>query len=190
MDPGKYMIDGKCGDSHFNERKRIYFSAGQVIFDIDQPLLWWPKGRGDPNLYQVTVRLEHDGLPVDEVVFNLGIRTIRLDRKSVPGNEKECEFCFIVNDEKVFIKGTNWVPMDIFHSKDRDRIKQVFPLLDDIGCNMVRCWGGNVYEDDLFFDLCDQHGIMVWQDFAMACAVYPQDEQFQQSLALEAPKDH
>jgi beta-mannosidase len=182
------LINGKCRDSDFNERKSIYFSAGQVTFNIDQPLLWWSKGRGDPNLYQVTVRLEHDGLPVDEITFTFGIRTIRLDRKSVPGNEKDCEFCFVVNDEKVFIKGTNWVPMDIFHSKDRDRIKQVFPLLDDIGCNMVRCWGGNVYEDDLFFDLCDQHGILVWQDFAMACAVYPQDAKFQQSLEVEAQK--
>ena len=181
-------IDGKCGDSQFNERKRIYFSAGQVTFTVDKPLLWWSKGRGDPNLYRVTVRLEHDGFLVDEVIFNLGIRTIRLNWKSNPGNDKESEFCFIVNDEKVFIKGTNWVPMDIFHSKDRDRITQVFPLLDDIGCNMVRCWGGNVYEDDQFFELCDQHGIMVWQDFAMACAVYPQDEHFQKSLAGEAQK--
>ena len=182
------LIEGICGKSHFEERRRIYFSAGQVVFKVNQPELWWSKGRGSPNLYQVSVKLEYNGNPVCELHSILGIRTIRLERKNVPGLENECEFCFIVNDEKVFIKGTNWVPMDIFHSKDKDRIIKVFPLLDEIGCNMVRCWGGNVYEDDLFFDLCDRHGIMVWQDFAMACAVYPQDDKFQKSLAAEAQK--
>jgi len=181
-------IQGVCGEHQFEERKRIYFSAGSLLIEVDQPALWWSKGRGNPNLYHVSVRLECDGKLVDELKTTLGIRTIRLDRKNLPGQKKESEFCFYLNEERIFIKGTNWVPVDIFHSKDRGRLKKIFPLLDDIGCNMVRCWGGNVYEDDLFFDLCDQHGIMVWQDFTMACAVYPQDEDFQKRLETEARK--
>ena len=182
------VIEGKCEDHHFIERKRIFFTAGSMVFKVYQPLLWWSKGRGLPHLYKVSVRLEHNSNLVNEFNTTFGIRTVHVERKSGGGITNEGEFCFIVNDEKIFIKGTNWVPMDIFHSKDKERIMKIFPLLDDIGCNMVRCWGGNVYEDDIFYDLCDRHGIMVWQDFAMACATYPQDTDFQERLQEEAQK--
>lgn len=82
--------------------------------------------------------------------------------------------------------GTNWVPLDAFHSNDMNRLPKALELMDDIGCNMVRCWGGNVYEDHAFFDFCDEKGIMVWQDFAMGCGVYSQDEEFQKKIEKEA----
>ena len=82
--------------------------------------------------------------------------------------------------------GTNWVPLDAFHSQDPKRLDQALALLDDIGCNMVRCWGGNVYESDTFYDFCDAHGILVWQDFAMGCSVYPHDSEFMERLSKEA----
>jgi beta-mannosidase len=182
------VIEGSCEDQQFKERRRIFFTAGHIDFNVNNPLLWWPKGRGNPNLYQVSVQLECNGKLVSAYHTVLGIRSLHLERKNVSGSTPDSEFCFIVNDERVFIKGTNWVPLDIFHSKDKERLLKVFPLLEDIGCNMVRCWGGNVYEDDLFYELCDKHGIMVWQDFAMACAIYPQDSDFQQGLQEEAQK--
>ncbi len=83
-----------------------------------------------------------------------------------------------VNGERIFILGTNWVPLDAYHARDRERLDRAVEMVVDLGCNLVRCWGGNVYEDDRFFDLCDEAGILVWQDFAMACAVYPQDDAF------------
>ena len=82
--------------------------------------------------------------------------------------------------------GANWVPLDAFHSRDAERLEQAVALFDDLGCNMIRCWGGNVYEDHPFFDLCDEHGILVWQDFAFACCLYPQTEEFLAQVRIEA----
>ncbi len=82
--------------------------------------------------------------------------------------------------------GTNWVPLDALHSNDINRLPEVLPMLADLGCNIVRCWGGNVYEHESFFDFCDENGIIVWQDFAMGCARYPQDRAFCESLEREA----
>ncbi len=96
------------------------------------------------------------------------------------------EFCFWVNGERLFAMGSNWVPLDAYHSRDREQLPMALAMADDLGCNMLRCWGGNVYEDDLFYDTCDEMGILIWQDFSMACAVYPQDAAFQQRLADEA----
>ena len=83
-------------------------------------------------------------------------------------------------------KGSNWVPMDAFHCRDSERYEAAIDLVRDTGCNILRCWGGNVYEDHKFFDLCDRAGIMVWQDFAMACASYPKTERFYKIIHNEA----
>ena len=94
-------------------------------------------------------------------------------------------FNFIVNNKKIMVVGTNWVPMDVYHSRDKSRYKAALEMVEDLGCNIVRCWGGNVYEDHEFFDFCDEHGIMVWQDFAMGCTFYPQRGDFQQMIERE-----
>ena len=95
-------------------------------------------------------------------------------------------FVFRVNGEPIMVKGTNWVPLDAFHSRDAGRLEQAVALFADLGCNMIRCWGGNVYEDHRFFDLCDEHGILVWQDFAFACCRYPQTDAFLAQVRREA----
>ena len=81
-------------------------------------------------------------------------------------------------------KGSNWVPADAFHSRDAARNEGCSPC-SDLQCNMLRSWGGGVYEDDAFFAICDREGIMVWQDFAMACAVYPVTLDFQEQIRKE-----
>jgi beta-mannosidase len=86
----------------------------------------------------------------------------------------------------ILVKGSAWVPADAFHSRDRARYETMLGLFSDLECNMLRCWGGGVYEDDEFFDLCDRSGIMVWQDFAMACAIYPLTPEFQDVIRKEA----
>ena len=83
-------------------------------------------------------------------------------------------------------KGSNWVPMDAFHSRDAERYAAALEIFKDLGCNIIRCWGGNVYEDHAFFDFCDRNGIMVWQDFSMACHAYPQDERYERLIKDEA----
>ena len=175
-----------CGDSSFDTVQPILFEAGTARLRVTEPRLWWPRNRGPQNLYECTVDLVKNGATIDTLRFRTGIRTVRLERTSVTDEEGSGEFCFWVNGERVFIMGSNWVPLDAYHSRDRERIPMALAMAEDLGCNMLRCWGGNVYEDDLFYDTCNEMGILIWQDFAMACGVYPQDAAFQQRLADEA----
>lgn len=181
-------IEGCCGASRFAAAKEVAFRAGALTFDVTAPALWWPRGYGEPNLYDVTVTLRKNDQTIDRRSFRHGIRTVALHRTSLTTADGQGEFVFRVNGEKVFCKGSNWVPLDAFHSRDQARLDRAIAMAADLECNILRCWGGNVYESDRFFDLCDSHGIMVWQDFAMACAVYPQDAGFQRRLRAEAVK--
>ncbi|GAK55558.1 beta-galactosidase/beta-glucuronidase [Candidatus Vecturithrix granuli] len=180
------QIEGICGESQFKQKQPLYFDAGRMVFDVIDPLLWQPRGRGEPNLYKITVRLFKNGSEIDALQFHHGIRIITLEKTSLTDEKGQGEFCFRVNNERVFIKGTNWVPLDAFHSRDAAKTEMALKFAEDLECNMIRCWGGNVYESDAFFDYCDQAGILVWQDFAMACAIYPHDADFCQRLETEA----
>jgi beta-mannosidase len=179
-------LEAACQDSSFEIEEPMLFEAGVAHMSLRQPRLWWPKGRGPQHLYECTVTLLRNGSPIDTLSFRTGIRTVRLERTSITDEEGNGAFCFWLNGERIFVMGSNWVPLDAYHSRDRDRIPMALAMADDLGCNTLRCWGGNVYEDDLFYDTCDEMGILVWQDFGMACAVYPQDAEFQQRLAEEA----
>jgi beta-mannosidase len=180
-------IEGVCGESRFLHRERVLFEAGLLKFvNVPQPALWWPRGRGAAALYAITVRLFKHGTEIDRATWRHGIRTVALEHTSRTDSSGKGEFVFRVNGEKVFLLGSNWVPADAFHSRDEGRIPRMLDLAEEIGCNALRCWGGNVYESDLFFDLCDEKGILVWQDFALGCAVYPQDEEFQKRIRIEA----
>ena len=186
--PNLYEIrlDAQCGSSSFQATHPVLFGSGHLSVSVPQPQLWWPRGRGEANLYTVTVTLRKEGREIDRKTFRHGIRSVALERSASTDVEGSGEFRFVVNHEPVFIHGTNWVPADAYHSRDAARIPQILALVDDLGCNMIRCWGGNVYEDDTFFDFCDEKGILVWQDFALACTVYPQDAEFCGRLAVEA----
>lgn len=178
-------VRGRCGTSSFHKEVTLWNHTYAFPFEIDDCQLWYPRNAGEQNLYDTTVTLLHNGVPCDEYRIKLGVRTLELERRDdIHG--KDGEFVFRINGKKVFCMGTNWVPLDAFHSRDPLRLHRALALLTDIGCNMVRCWGGNVYESDEFFDYCDAHGIMVWQDFAMGCAVYPQDEAFAEAMEREA----
>jgi beta-mannosidase len=111
-----------------------------------------------------------------------GTGVARLDAAPDPASH----FVIYVNDTPIMAKGSNWVPLDAFHSRDAERVDAAVALFDDLGCNMIRCWGGNVYESDRFFDLCDEKGILVWQDFAFACCRYPQTDDFLAQVRAEA----
>jgi len=177
-------IKGFCGESSFEVTEKVRFKAGYVKLSLKNPKLWFPKNYGEPNLYKTTVRLIKDGKVLTEKTLNIGIRTAELRRTDYTDGING-DFAFYINGVRVSVYGTNWVPLDAFHSRERDRYEKALELLDDIGCNMVRCWGGNVYPEDSFYDFCDNHGIMVWQDFSMACGTYPQDEKFIKQMALE-----
>lgn len=179
-------IEGRCRDSCFAMEQKLWHNTHAFKFSIPNCKLWWPKHTGESSLYDVSIALMKGEEVCDTYQFSAGVRTIELERTDVTDKEGNGEFCFRVNGKKVFVLGTNWVPLDAFHSNDENRLPKALELLDEIGCNMVRCWGGNVYESKEFFDYCDNHGIMVWQDFAMGCAVYPDEEQFVKKLTEEA----
>ncbi|MBK1877820.1 hypothetical protein JIN87_13160 [Pelagicoccus mobilis] len=171
----------------FETQSPVLSPHGQIWCDLNDIELWWPLGFGKAALYHITVDLANQA---GDVLANwsshFGFRTIRLNKTDTTNADGDGEFAFIVNGEKIFIKGTNWVPLDAFHSRDADRLAETHQMLVELNCNMIRCWGGNVYEDTAFFELCDRAGIMVWQDFAFGCALYPQTPDFHEKVRLEA----
>lgn len=160
------------------------FVSGEGRIEIENPRLWWPRGYGAAALYPVKMELLHNGAVVDVRTERIGIRTIEIDHKMLPGDAGE--FLIKVNGCPILAKGSNWVPLDAMHSRDAGRYDRALALFHEAGCNIARCWGGNVYEDHRFYDLCDEYGILVWQDFTMACAVYPQDRAFLDAIEAEA----
>ncbi len=140
--------------------------------EIANPKLWWPNNLGAQPLYQVTVELRDGaGAVLDRQSVRVGLRTLRLDRHPDQWGES---FQFVVNGVPFFAKGANWIPADAILSRlTRD---DYFRLVGDaaaVNMNMLRCWGGGIYEDDAFYEACDELGICVWQDFMFACATYP-----------------
>lgn len=186
LDDFAVRLTGSCGDSAFEVEKPALFVSGTLSVNIPHAKLWWPRNYGEQNLYSVKLELLHEGQVVDCLEETIGLRTIVVDQVMKPGDEGE--FKVIVNDTPVMLMGSNWVPMDAMHSRDAERVPAALALFQDAGCNVVRCWGGNVYEDHEFFDLCDRYGILVWQDFAMACCTYPDVPGLIGALEKEATK--
>jgi beta-mannosidase len=162
--------------------------AFRHIIELNNVDFWWPRGFGEPALYDAEVQLvSENGEVLSGNSCRVGVRTVQLDRTDIndmPDNPGR--FSFIVNGSRIFIRGTNWVPLDAFHSRDASLLNDAVALVAEANCNMIRCWGGNVYEDHPFFDLCDEKGIMVWQDFAMGCTFYPQRDGFAKAVEQEA----
>ena len=178
----KLEKDGKV--AYENERILPTF-AWRTEFKVENAELWWPKGYGDPALYDGTVSIiDEDGTVLASDTRKVGFRTVRLERSEMIKDGKG-EFCFFINGERIFVRGTNWVPLDGFHSRDAKWVDSTLDMVVDLNCNMIRCWGGNVYEDTPFYDRCDREGIMVWQDFSMAGVIYPQDDEFVSKLRKE-----
>ena len=179
-------VHGECRDRSFDLCQNLWHTEETRYFTAEQPYLWWPQGMGDADLYHVTATLLLDGEPVDSRELEIGIRTAKLERTDMLDEHGNGEFCFLVNGQKMFARGTNWVPLDSFHSRDTAQLPKAMKLLAEGNINMVRVWGGGVYESDEFYSFCDAHGITVWQDFMMGCASYPQDKDFCDKLRVEA----
>ena len=182
----RIAVRGACGDSSFETSDRLWFTAGKLFVHLDGARLWWPKGYGEQPLYDVEAILTRNGEVVDSVRFRTGLRTVRLERTALTDMFFSGQFQFYVNEKKIFILGTNFVPLDAFHSRDQERLPRVMALLEEVGCNAIRCWGGGVYEADEMYDFCDEKGILIWQDFMMACGTYPVDEEFCEAIREEA----
>ena len=140
---------------------------------INRPQLWWPNGYGDQPLYQVEVTLTARGQPCDRRAYQVGLRTIELRQEDDAWGKS---FTFVVNGVPIFAKGSNWIPADSFPTRlTGEHLETLIRAAAATHQNMLRVWGGGFYEAERFYDLCDQYGILVWQDFIFACSIYPLD---------------
>lgn len=157
----------------------------EVTLEITDPVRWSPD---NPRLYPVALTLQSGDRTVDELHMRIGLRTVELKRPQDADGAGE-GFLFSVNGHNTFCRGANWIPADSFPSRTYDDAARLRPLLTaakEAGFNMLRVWGGGMYESDTFYDLCDEIGILVWQDFPYACAYYPDDRESLDSAAEEA----
>ncbi|MCY1721728.1 glycoside hydrolase family 2 protein [Prolixibacteraceae bacterium Z1-6] len=154
-----------------------------VDFEIENPELWWTVGLGEPHLYNISGVLAIAGRKMTENT-RIGIRTLKLVREK---DEHGTSFYFELNGHPVFMKGANYIPNDVFLPRVTDEnYKTVVETAKNSNNNMLRIWGGGIYENDIFYDLCDENGILVWQDFMFACAMFPGDEAFLENVKQEA----
>ena len=155
-----------------------------IDFAIENPKLWFPIGLGEPSLYNFRAKLSVNKKQIDEQTKRTGLRTLELRQKP---DENGISFEFVVNGIPVFGRGTNWIPADIFPTRvTKERYKNLLTSLKDANMNMIRVWGGGIYEDDYFYEFADENGILIWQDFMFACSMYPGDKAFLDNVRHEA----
>lgn len=156
----------------------------QIDLKIDDAKLWWPRGYGDQFMYHDTIRI-FDGSRrlIDEKVIRFGIRKADLVQRT---DKWGTSYQFVLNEVPIFCKGANYIPQSVFPAAVKDdEIVEMIDQMVEANFNMVRVWGGGYYPDDIFYQTCDEKGIMVWQDFMFACAMYPGDSAFLSSVKKE-----
>ncbi len=180
------MIDNRSGAVYKTVRTPL--SKGKqtlsVDFTIANPQLWWSNGLGDPHLYEIKTEVSDGTQMLDAAVTKTGIRSLKVIHKPDESGEA---FYVELNGIPVFSKGANYIPCDNYLPRVTREIYQK-TVLDaaNANMNMLRVWGGGIYEDDYFYELCDEYGIMVWQDFMFACSIYPSEGELLENIKQEA----
>lgn len=170
-------------NQHISKDFTVKKGLNSLFFDnikIQNPQRWWSVGLGAQHLYEATLTADNG----EKLTQRIGLRTINLVRQKDAKGES---FFFRLNGKPVFAKGANYIPLSVF--QDQVTAADYRQIIDDAlaaNMNMLRVWGGGIYENDEFYEHCDQVGIMVWQDFMFACAMYPGDKDFMQSVEAEA----
>ncbi len=155
-----------------------------IPFNIKNPKLWWCNGLGEPNLYDIQCNVIIDKEIVARTNVPVGVRTIEVVREK---DSEGTSFFFKLNGVPVFAKGANYIPCDNFLSRvTKEVYDKTIQDAVDVNMNMLRVWGGGIYEDDYFYELCDKNGIMVWQDFMFACSLYPAEGDMLDNIKHEA----
>jgi beta-mannosidase len=153
-------------------------------FTVSRPSLWWPNGLGSQPLYNFRARSLINGRVTDEKITRTGLRTLELRQQR---DEAGQSFMFVINGIPVFAKGGNWIPADSFPSRiTKEKYRFLIKSVRDSNMNMLRVWGGGIYEADEFYELCDEMGILVWQDFMFAGSMYPANQEFLDNVRTEA----
>jgi beta-mannosidase len=168
------------------EKRKLTIGQNRFTFEfhVKDPKLWWPNGYGDQALYDLGVSVTRDGTALDKLSKRVGFRRIEVVQEK---DDEGKTFQFRVNGALIFCKGANWVPADSFLPQvTRDRYDYLLSKAKEANMNMLRVWGGGVYESEDFYELCDEKGIMIWQDFMFACAEYPEEDWFLEECRKEA----
>lgn len=156
----------------------------EIPFKIENPELWYPTGYGNQFLYDFETELIVDNSCCDKNQYRTGLREVALIQKPDKTGES---FYFRVNGIDVFAKGADYIPMDMLLPRVKDMdYKKLLKAAKDANMNMIRVWGGGIYENDIFYEICDELGLLVWQDFMFACALYPGYDEFIESVKQEA----
>lgn len=157
-----------------------------TAFTINNPKLWWPVGMGDAYMYTVTKELFLNGDLIDSKELKTGVRTVKLVQEE-DKDKKGRSFYFKVNGIPVFAKGANYIPNDLFLPRvTKNDYENVLNSAVEANMNMLRVWGGGIYENDEFYNMCNEKGIMIWQDFMFACSMYPDTPDLLDNIREEA----
>ncbi len=155
-----------------------------IPMDINDPQLWWPNGYGQQPLYDVEVILQNDDRVLDTKTFTIGLRTLTVKREPDEWGES---FDIEINGVRIFAMGANYIPEDnLLPRCTPEKTEQLIKDCVEANFNCIRVWGGGIYPEDYFFDLCDQYGLIVWQDLMFACAIYDMTDEFAENIKREA----
>jgi len=190
------ILSGKDGNAAFrfyvNDKKTVCTKISLVKginnlsfpFEVENPELWWSNGLGEPHLYQAEVRINNSGGFSAIKNTSFGIRTVELVQEP---DSIGRSFYLKLNGRSVFMKGANYIPSESFTTRfTPERYKALVLSAKAANMNMLRVWGGGIYENDVFYDFCDENGILLWQDFMFACNLYPGGEDFFENVQKEA----
>ncbi len=170
-EPNKALDETECSIADI----KVVGARNFVNLKVENAQLWWPSGYGEQPLYAYKVQLVREGKVLSEKSGRLAFREVELVQK--PTSLTTIGYQFKINDKEIFVKGSNWVPMECFTGLAKDeKYKRLIDIAKNGNMNMLRVWGGGVYEKDYFYDYCDETGMMVWQDFMFACADIPEDD--------------
>ncbi|MFI7504498.1 glycoside hydrolase family 2 protein [Streptomyces sp. NPDC049687] len=175
-------LEARVGD--VRGRGEVAGTAGVVRVEVPDADLWWPRGYGEQPLYEVELVLHQGNAPLDVWRRRVGFRSVGLDTSA---DARGTGFTLVVNGERLFARGVNWIPDDVFPSRvTRERYRKRLRQAADAGVDLVRVWGGGIYESEDFYDACDELGLLVWQDFPFACAAYPEEQPLRGEVEAEA----
>lgn len=191
LTPGQYQLHLQCSArSELNQTVTLELAAGQQQFQwllqMQQPELWWPAGLGEAFLYpfSVTIHDTNSQQLLAERCLQIGLRTVEVINENDADGQS---FYFKVNGLPVFMKGANYIPASAFPgSLTAADYQREFAAVSAANMNMLRVWGGGFYQDEQFYQLADQHGVLIWQDFMFACSLYPGDVDFLANVEREA----
>ena len=174
--------DGKV----FSAKSGISDSKAVAVIKVESPELWYPAGYGGQPLYKLRTVLKSGEDIIHERTENIGLRTVKVCRTPDNDGTDGEEFAFSVNGIKIFAMGANYIPEDqLICRRTPEKTKRLINECVSAGFNMIRVWGGGIYPDDIFYDLCDKAGLLVWQDFMFACSVYSSDRNFFENVRCE-----